>query len=314
MARHLLTETDFTADQVRELLVLARRLKGGRGDPAHRLLEGQSWGMIFFKHSTRTRVSFEVGLHELGAHPLVLDQSALQLSRGETVADTARVLSRYLHGLIIRCHEHRLLEEFARWGAVPVVNALSDFAHPCQIFSDLLTLAESWEAPKDDPLAALRGRKLAFFGDIGCNMANSWVLAGTLVGLEIVLCGPAAYRPGAALDAMLERHGLPRTYTVTEDPQAAATGADVLYTDVWVSMGMEAEKEARLREMAPFQVNAALLAAAHPRALFLHCLPAHAGEEVTQEVLDAPASVIFRQAENRLHAQKAILTLLAGRV
>jgi len=320
--RHFLKETDFSRAEVAEVFASAAALKRLRGTPPDVAIPGieerffplvrQSWGLLFFKKSTRTRVSFQVGVHELGGQPVMLNAEELQLSRGETPADTARVLSRYLHGLVIRCYEHSLLEEVAAVGSVPVVNALSDYLHPCQIYTDFFTLAERWSG--GDPakfLPSLRGKKIAFLGDTACYMANSFVLGGALLDVEIALAGPAGYAPGEQIQRQLDADRLAPTWSFSTDPFEAVRGADMVYTDVWVSMGMEAEKAARLREMQPYQVNAALMAEAKPGAFFMHCLPAHAGEEVSQEVLDSPASIIFDQAENRLHTQKAILAHLA---
>ncbi|MDX2109998.1 MAG: ornithine carbamoyltransferase [Verrucomicrobiota bacterium] len=308
--RHFLKETDFTLSELAELLLLAQQLKAGRGKPGRpQPLAGQTWGMLFAKSSTRTRVSFEVGIRELGGSPLYLEQKTLQMDRGEPIADTARVLSRYLHGIVIRCHGHDIVEGFAQHGTMPVVNALTDFLHPCQIYSDLFTLAERW-SEGGDLLKSLEGKKLAYYGDCASNMAHSWILGAAMVGMSIVLAGPKEFAPTPELDALLAREGLPKTYSFTQDPVEAARNADVLYTDVFVSMGREEEKVARLAAMQPYCVNGALLHAARPDALFLHCLPAHQGEEVTAEVFNSPQSIVFDQAENRLHMQKAILTKL----
>ena len=314
MARSFLKMTDFSSAEIAEVLNHARELKAGRGSVGRDLLAGQSWALIFHKPSTRTRVSFEVGLREMGAYPLYLDQQGSQMGRGETIADTARVLSRYVHGIVIRTFDHESVKELARYASVPVVNGLTDLLHPCQIMADVFTLAENWAGPSGDLLASLRGRRLVFFGDCASNMAHSWILGGAHLGMEIVLCGPDSFAPEVEkVNPLLEAAGLPVNYQITADPKEAVEGADVLYTDVWVSMGDEAEREKRLKTMAPYQVSSALFAGAKSDALFLHCLPAHAGEEVTQEVLDSPRSLIFDEAENRLHAQKAILAkLFAG--
>lgn len=309
--KHFLSTTDFDAAQIGEILELSAKLKAERGTPqAERPLQGQSWGMLFYKNSTRTRISFQVGLSELGAQPLILDAGSMQMSRGESIADTARVLSRYLHGMIIRCYDHQLLVDFGREGSIPVVNALSDYLHPCQIYADLFTLAEKW-GRRGSLLESLKGRKLVFMGDTACNMANSWLLGGASVGMHVTLCGPQHYAPSKEVLVQMEAHGWGDRYNFTTDPEAALADADVVYTDVWISMGDEAEAEERRRVFAPYQVNAALLALAKPSALFLHCLPAHPGEEVTAEVIDSPQSVVYDQAENRLHAQKAILSKLS---
>jgi ornithine carbamoyltransferase len=273
------------------------------------VLDGQTWAMIFAKSSTRTRVSFEVGIHELGGNPLFLSKNDIQIGRGETIADTARVLSRYVHGLIVRTFDQAELEELARWGSIPVVNALTDLLHPCQIYADAFTLAERW-ANGGDMLASLRGRKLTFLGDPGCNVANSWLLGGNLFGMDITVCGPRDFAPGDSIKSLLSPHGWSNRFRYTTDPREAVQGADVVYTDVWVSMGKEAESSERLRAMGPYQVNSDLMRLAKPDAFFMHCLPAHAGEEVTAGVLESPQSIIFDQAENRLHAQKAILAEL----
>ena len=307
---HFLKSTDFSAQEVDEVMSLAKQFKEQRLARAPASLLNQSWGMLFFKSSTRTRVSFEVGIQELGGNALYLNNRDVQISRGETIADTARVLSRYLHGIIIRCYDHALLEEFAASGSIPVVNALSDFLHPCQIYADAFTLAERW-SEGGNLFTSLRGKKIAFLGDTACNMANSWMLGGALFGMEVALAGPQSYHPGSKISDTIAEAGLSPTWTFSTDPHEAAKGADVIYTDVWVSMGMEDEKEERLNTLNPYQVNSEIMAQAKENALFLHCLPAHVGQEVTQDVLDSAASVIFDQAENRLHVQKAILSNLA---
>lgn len=307
---HFLKETDFTRDQVREVLNKARALKRGRGSH-EQPLAGQSWAMIFSKSSTRTRVSFEVGIRELGGHPLYLSRNDIQLGRGESVADTARVLSRYVHGMVVRTFGHSEVEELAALGSVPVVNALTDFLHPCQIYADAFTLAERW-AGDGDLLDSLRGRKIAFLGDTACNMANSWILGAAHFGMSISLAGPAGFEPGPGIRALLESTGYGDSFHFTHDAREAVADADVVYTDVWVSMGKEAEEAGRVRLMLPYAVTADLFKAAKPDAWFMHCLPAYVGKEVTREVLDSPRSIIFDQAENRLHAQKAILATLAA--
>jgi len=309
--KHFLKVTDLNPEEIAEVFRLAAAYKADRAITP-KTLATQSWGMLFYKNSTRTRVSFEVGLHELGAHPLVLSSSNTQLSRGESVADTARVLSRYLHGLIIRCYDHAILDEFAAAGSVPVINALSDYCHPCQILADLFTMAEQWTSG-DDYLGAVQGRKLAFLGDTDCNMANSWLLAGAHLGVDISLAGPKELAPGQAVRDDLSSLGKPLDGQFFTDPAKAAAGADVVYTDVWVSMGAEAEQAKRLEILKPFQVNVDVMAQAKGDALFMHCLPAHLGEEVSGEVYNSPQSIVFDQAENRLHVQKAILTVLGGK-
>lgn len=311
--KHFLKETDFTLREAAEVFTLARELKAQRGRQMSHVLSGQTWALIFSKSSTRTRVSFEVGIHELGGNPLFLNRNDIQIGRGESIEDTARVLSRFVHGLIVRTFDHSDVERLAAAGSVPVINALTDFLHPCQIYTDAFTVAERWSrATGGDLLASLKGRKVAFLGDTACNMAYSWVLGANLFGMKIALSGPNEFRPSPEFDAFLAREGFAGGYTFTTDPYAAVKDADVVYTDVWVSMGKEEESKQRLRTMAPYQVSAPVFAAAKPDAYFLHCLPAHSGEEVAQEVLDNPRSIIFDQAENRLHVQKAILSKLVA--
>ena len=309
--RHFLKETDFSRAEVARIFTLARKLKRTRGTHA-KPLAGQTWAMIFAKSSTRTRVSFEVALHELGANPLFLNTNDIQIGRGETIHDTAKVLSRFVHGLIVRTYAHADLEALARYGGLPVVNALTDYLHPCQIYADAFTAAERWAGPKGDLLGALRGRKIAFLGDTRFNMANSWILGANLFGMKVMLAGPKSYEPGAAICNEAMKTGA--EFDFTTDPCEAVEGADIVYTDVWTSMGQEKEAAARQRRLMPYQVNEKLFALAKKDAIFMHCLPAHAGEEVTQGVLDNPRCIIFDEAENRLHVQKAILvTLAAGR-
>ncbi len=312
--KHFLKETDFKPSELGGVFALAREFKTKRGHSDSRALAGQTWALIFSKSSTRTRVSFEVGIHELGGNPLFLNKNDIQLGRGESVEDTAQVLSRFVHGLIVRTYDHAEVERLAARATVPVINALTDFLHPCQIYTDAFTMIERW-AKNDDLVGSLRGRKIAFLGDTACNMANSWILGANLFGMKIALSGPAEFAPGAEIKAQLKREGFPAdSYQSTTDPYEAVNDADVVYTDVWVSMGKEDEKAERVRQMSPYAVTAKLFAAAKPDALFMHCLPAHAGEEVEQAVLDNPRSIIFDQAENRLHTQKAIMAVLAQSV
>ena len=313
LMKHFLKETDFSRPELPRLFASARELKrkrGRRGAPTP--LEGQTWAMIFSKSSTRTRVSFEVGIHELGGKALFLNANDIQIGRGETIEDTARVLSRFVHGLIVRTFDHRDVERLATAGSLPVINALTDFLHPCQIYADAFTLAERWAkgTTGEKLFSSLRGRKIAFLGDTACNMANSWILGANLFGMKIALAGPKDVAPGKEFDELLAREGFAGGYEFSTDPRKAVEGADVVYTDVWVSMGKEEEKKARLRLMSPYAVTEKLFAAAKPDALFMHCLPAHAGEEVMPQVLENPRSIIFDQAENRLHMQKAILSAL----
>lgn len=305
---HFLKVTDFTLEQAQEVFSLAKSFKDNRLNcPA--ALNMQSWGLLFYKSSTRTRVSFEVGVNELGGFPIVLNSQNTQIGRGETVEDTSKVLSRYLHGLVIRAYEHEVVEEFAKHATMPIINGLTDFNHPCQLYTDIFTLLERY-SPEAVDINTLKGKKVAFLGDSACNMANSWILTAAMFGMEIAVSGPEGYEPKQSVVDALKADGLPVNYTYTADPKEAVKDADVIYTDVWVSMGDEAEAEQRLKEMAPYQVSAELMALAKPDAYFMHCLPAHAGEEVSQEVLDSPQSIIFDEAENRLHAQKAIMAKL----
>jgi ornithine carbamoyltransferase len=303
--------TDLSADVLAGLLEQAYELKAVRGTAAApRPLEGQTWALLFHKSSTRTRVSFEVGIHELGGHPMVLDQNRMQTGRGETVEDTAKVLSRYIHGIVIRTFGHEWLQQFTAAASIPVVNGLTDLLHPCQVLTDLFTLAERWGKP-GQLWSSLAGRKVVFMGDCASNMAHSWILGGALAGMDVVLCGPEGFAPDPQVDQLLQAAGLQRSYQFITDAAAAAKDADAVYTDVWVSMGDEAERDKRLEVMQPYQVNARLMAHARPDALFLHCLPAHEGEEVSAEVYHSPQSIVFDEAENRLHAQKALLAYLA---
>jgi ornithine carbamoyltransferase len=309
--RHFLKETDFKESELSEVFTLAKNYKKKRGKQTPAVLAGQTWAMLFSKSSTRTRVSFEVGIHELGGNPLFLNKNDIQLGRGESIEDTARVLSRFVHGLIVRTHAHADVEELAAAGSVPVINALTDLLHPCQIYTDAFTAAERWVEPGGDLVAALKGRKIAYFGDTHFNMAYSWILGASLFGMKISLAGPKSYAPGPEVQALLKTEGRPIQYQFTTDPFEAIADADIVYTDVWTSMGQEKESKKRMAEMKNYAVTAELFAAAKPDALFMHCLPAHPGEEVEQAVLDNPRCVIFDEAENRLHMQKAILTKLA---
>lgn len=308
--RHFLKETDFSLQEAAEIFEWAQRFKAQRKQ-CPQALDRESWGLLFYKSSTRTRVSFEVGVHELGGQAVVLNAQQTQLGRGESTADTARVLGRYLQGLVIRTFEHSIVQAFAEHAGVPIVNGLTDFLHPCQLYTDLFTLLERWSPDGHIDLSALRGKKVAFLGDSASNMANSWILAAAYFGLELRLAGPKGFEPGSDIQQQLAEDGLEKNYHFTTDALEAASGADALYTDVWVSMGDEAEAQTRKERMLPYQVNAALMQAAKADAYFMHCLPAHAGEEVTQAVLDSPQSIIFDEAENRLHTQKAILAKLA---
>jgi ornithine carbamoyltransferase len=312
--KHFLKETDFRRSELPDLFALARELKRLREKKRATMpLKGQTWALIFSKSSTRTRVSFEVGIHELGGNPLFLNKNDIQIGRGETIEDTARVLSRFVHGLVVRTFDHSDVERLAAAGSVPVINALTDFLHPCQIYADAFTMAERWTKGTTGAklVDSLRGRKIAFLGDTACNMANSWILGANLFGMKIALAGPKEFAPTAEFNAVLAKEGFGGGYQFTTDPFEAVRGADVVYTDVWVSMGKEEESKERIRVMSPYAVTGKLFSAAKGDALFMHCLPAHAGEEVMPEVLSNPRSIIFDEAENRLHMQKAILATLA---
>lgn len=305
--RSFLRETDFSFDEAKEVFNIASRYKKIRGAGRLDVLKDQSWGLIFFKKSTRTRLSFQTGVYELGANPMVLEADDLQISRGETIEDTAKVMGRYLHGIVIRAFGHDVVEDFKKYSGISVVNALTDALHPCQSYTDIFTMMEYF-GNGNPTLEAIKGRKFVFYGDTACNMAYSLALAGGMFGLEVVLSGPEEFRPTKELDKFFEDAKLKPTWTFEPDPEKAATNADVLYTDVWVSMGKEAEKAERIKTMSPYQVNEKLFAKAKDSAIFMHCLPAHAGEEVSAGVLNSKKAIIFDEAENRLHVQKAILT------
>ncbi len=299
MKKDFLLLSHYSKEEILSLLALAAELKQMKkqGEP-HPLLKGKTLGMIFEKASTRTRVSFEVGMYDLGGYALFLSGNDIQLGRGEAVEDTARVLSRYLDGIMIRTFEQAKVEKLARYASIPVINGLTDFAHPCQVIADLLTIQER--------RGSLEGKTLCFIGD-GHNMANSLTVGGIKVGMKVRIACPEGYRPDAGTMAWAAANG---DYLCTDDIAAAAEGADVLYTDVWASMGQEAEAAERMRAFAGYQVNDAVMALAASDAMVLHCLPAHRGEEITAEVLEAHADEIFEEAENRLHAQKAIMVHL----
>jgi len=291
LTRNFLTGDELGAFELGKLLDRALELKAGRAERVGAdSLAGRSIALVFEKPSTRTRISFDVGVAELGAHPVVLRGDEMQLSRGESAGDTARVLSRYVDAIVIRSGSHEVVAELAEAAEVPVVNALTPLHHPCQALADLLTMRERF--------GALDGQRLAYVGD-GNNVARSLAVLGELAGVEVAVAAPAGYQ-------LEEGHGA----KLTADPRAAAAGADALYTDVWVSMGDEAEAERRRADLAPFRLDADLLAAAKDGAIVLHCLPAHPGEEITADVLYGDASAVWDQAENRLHAQKALLETL----
>ncbi len=299
MKRDFLEIPDFEASELYALLVLARELKAGRGP--ERPLGGQTLAMIFEKSSTRTRVSFEAGMVQLGGHALFLSSRDIQIGRGEPIRDTARVLSRYVDGIMIRTFAHETLLELAKYASVPVINGLTDLLHPCQVLADLLTVQEEFG---DD----LSGRSIAWVGD-GNNMANSWLNAAYRFGFHLRLACPEGYRPEGAI---LERARAHANILLTDDPREAVEGAEVVNTDVWTSMGQEAETAAREKAFAGYHVDNELMSRAADSAIFLHCLPAHRGEEVAEEVIEGPRSRVFDEAENRLHVQKALLVTLMG--
>lgn len=300
--KHLLSIESLSAAELQEILALAAEMKATRGRHAAHPLRHQCWAMIFTKSSTRTRVSFEVGIRELGGDALFLNANDIQLGRGEPIKDTARVLGRMVHGIVIRTFAQSDVEELAQHSGLPVINALTDDEHPCQILADLQTMQER--------LGGYEGKVVTFVGDGACNMPISWMWAAAKLGFTLRIAAPKQYQPDAALLAKARAAG-PGTIEVTDDLDAAATGADVLYTDVWVSMGKEDEAAYRLAQLGGYQINAELVARAKPGVLVLHCLPAYRGKEITDDVLEKFADVIFDEAENRLHAQKAVLSLVA---
>ncbi len=293
--KHFLSIEALTAADIEALVAKAEKLKAERGQHAARPLAGQTWAMIFTKSSTRTRVSFEVGVRELGGNVMFLSNRDMQLGRGEPIKDTARVMGRMVHGAIIRTGPQSYVEEFAAFSGIPTVNALTDEEHPCQIIADLLTIKEK--------RGGWAGKKICYVGDGDCNVPRSWMWAAARLGFDLVIAAPEAYQPPRAFRDQLKAPNI----TFETDVLKAAAGADVLYTDVWISMGKEEEAAERVEALGGYQINDALLAAAAPGAIVLHCLPAYRGKEITEEVLEAHADTIFQEAENRLHAQKAIL-------
>ncbi len=299
--KHLLKLSDLTSEEIKEILDLADKLKKEKkeGIP-HRLLEGKTLGMIFTKSSTRTRVSFEVGMHDLGGQALFLSSRDIQLGRGESIMDTARVLSRYLDGIMIRTFAQQDPEDLARYGSIPIINGLTDYCHPCQVLADLQTIREY--------KGSLEGRKLCFIGD-GNNMANSLIVGCIKTGMSVSVACPEGYRPDSGIVAWASGTG---RLTVTDDIMAAAKDADALYTDVWASMGQEEEAAVRRKVFEGYCIDRKVMSAAKPDAMVLHCLPAHKGEEIMEDVFEAHAGEIFDEAENRLHAQKAVMVLTMG--
>lgn len=304
--KHLLSIAQLDTKDIEDIFALARKLKSDlkNGRP-HKLLDGKTLAMIFSKSSTRTRVSFETGMYQLGGHAIFLSTAEIQLGRGESVSDTAKVLSRYVDGIMIRTYKQSDVEDFANFGNIPVINGLTDLLHPCQVLSDLFTVYEH--------KGTLKGLKLAYVGD-GNNMANSLLNGCTKLGMNISVATPQGYECDAAIvsNAFAEAEKTGSIVNVTGDPAEAVEDADIVCTDTWVSMGQEKEKAQRLRIFLPYQVNGELFSKAKSDAIFLHCLPAYRGCEVTEDVIDGPHSVIFDEAENRLHVQKAIMAILMG--
>ena len=299
--KHLLKLKDLDKNEILDLLNLADQLKyETKHGIEHHLLKGKTLGMIFQKSSTRTRVSFETGMYQLGGQALFLSNRDLQIGRGEPVQDTARVLSRYLDGIMIRTFEQKEVDDLAKYGSIPIINGLTDYCHPCQVLADLMTIREHKNT--------FDGLKFCFIGD-GNNMANSLIVGAITMGMECAIACPADYKPDAEIIKWASENG---KFTCSDDILACAKDADVIYTDVWASMGQEQEKAEREKIFKNYQINDEVMAAAHDDAMVLHCLPAHRGEEITAEVFEAHADEIFDEAENRLHAQKAVLVKLLG--
>ena len=300
--KHLLKLLDLTGEEILDILNLADQLKyETKHGIQHPALKGKCLGMIFEKSSTRTRVSFEVGINQLGGYAVVLGAEGSQIGRGEPVQDTARVLSRYVDGIMIRTFGQDEVEALAQYGSVPVINGLTDFCHPCQVLADLMTIREV--------KGSLEGLKLCFIGD-GNNMMNSLIVGGLKTGMEVAVACPEGYRPPQEILEFAVGYG--EKFTLTDDPKTAAKDADVVITDVWTSMGQEEERQKREAAFAGYCVDEQLMAQAKPDAMVQHCLPAHRGEEITEEVFEANAQYIFEEAENRLHAQKAVLVKTMG--
>jgi len=300
MKKDVLSITDLSREEIYELLESARDLKAKRkAGESTEFLKNKSLGMIFEKSSTRTRVSFEVAMTDFGGHALYLNSRDIQVGRGETIEDTARTLSGYLHGLMARVMSHDTVEKLAKYSTMPVINALSDREHPCQILGDFLTIMERKNR--------FEGLKFAWIGD-GNNVCNSALLGSAIMGMDFTIACPKGYEPKP--EFLEQAKALGGKYTITDDPKVAAKDADIIYTDVWVSMGDEVEQEKRLKDFKSFQVNSELLGIAKPDVMVMHCLPARRGFEITDEVMDGPCSSIFEEAENRLHAQKALILKL----
>ena len=291
---HLLSIEELSREQIEKIVDLGCMLKKDR-KASPQVLNGQQWALIFSKSSTRTRVSFEVGIRELGGAVMFLSSADIQLGRGEPIKDTARVMGRMIHGAVIRTYAQQDVVDFAQYSGIPTINALTDDEHPCQVIADLQTIKER--------LGGWQGKRICFLGDGDCNMARSWIWASVHLGFELVIGAPKAFQPQ---ESFMQR--VPSgTIRIVDDPAEAVKGCDVVYTDVWVSMGKEAESAGRIETLKPWQINSELLKHANPGAIVMHCLPAYRGKEITDEVMEAHADVIFDQAENRLHAQKAII-------
>lgn len=297
--KHLLTMQDLNKEEILQILDLADQLKYERKHQIpHRHLEGKSVGLIFQKSSTRTRVSFETGIYQLGGQPLFLSSRDLQIGRGEPVQDTARVLSRYLDMIMIRTFDQKEVEDLTKYGSIPVINGLTDYSHPCQVLADLMTIRERY--------GILEGLKMCYIGD-GDNMANSLIVGGLLVGMQVSVATPVDYKPDAKVMDFAKDYA---TFSWTSEPKEAIKDADVVITDTWASMGMEEEKEIRQKAFQGYTVDDDLMALAKPQAMVQHCLPAYRGQEITEKVFEDHADEIFEEAENRLHAQKAVMVLL----
>lgn len=304
--KHLISLHHLKIEDIENILNLAEKLKKQlkEGTP-HKILSGKTLGMIFTKSSTRTRVSFEVGMYQLGGYPLFLSSNDIQLGRGETIHDTAQVLSRYVDGIMIRTFKQSDVDGLAKYGSIPVINGLTDLMHPCQILADLFTVYEHKKT--------LKGLKMAYVGD-GNNIAHSLLHGCAKTGMDIYVASPKGYQCSSEIveEALEDAKVSGSNIVLTEDPVEAITDADVVYTDTWISMGQEDEKEERIKTFMPYQVNSSLFAKAKEDAIFLHCLPAYRDFEVTEDVIDGPNSVVFDEAENRLHVQKAVMALLMG--
>lgn len=300
--KHLLKMLDLSKEEILDILNLADQLKyENKNGIEHHILKGKTLGMIFQKSSTRTRVSFETGMYQLGGQALFLSNRDLQIGRGEPVQDTARVLSRYLDGIMIRTFEQKEVEDLAKYGSIPVINGLTDFCHPCQVLADLITIREF--------KGRFEGLKMCYIGD-GNNMANSLIVGGLKVGMEVSIACPKDYQPAAEVLEFAKGYG--DKFSMTDVPLEAAKDADVLFTDVWTSMGEEAETEKRKIAFKGYQINDDIMAVAKTDAMVQHCLPAHREEEITEKVFEAHANEIFEEAENRLHAQKAVMVKVMG--